>query len=281
MGKIAVVSVLIGERHKNIANLTHPTQIRYAHKIGADYLVYDSINYKVISPDGSVSEIPSTNPVVPRNTEGLTAPAFGAYNKLNIVELLKHYDRVLHVDTDIIIRNDAPNLFEIVPKDSVGIVSESDFIKDDDRGQLMQEWADTHNISLKKWNRRYYNTGVFLFSQGHEKMLNASNNFYDDTFYEQTLININMYLNNLKIYELPPDFNRMTFMDGLMRIARHNSYFIHYAGSWMMLKDGHNTDANFLIKLIQHDLDKWENDSPQYNYKKKGKWNPRSFWIRD
>lgn len=281
MSKIAVVSVLIGERHKNIANLTHATQIEYAKRCGADYLVYDSASYHVAHPDGSWSTIESYNPVISRNVDNLTAPAFGAYNKLNIVELLDHYDRILHVDTDIIIRDDAPNLFHIVPQEKIGIVSESDFVQHGDRDQLMLEWADRNNIQLKDWGKRYYNTGVFLFSKGHEQMLDASGTFYDDTFYEQTLINMNIYLNQLEVYELDPRFNRMTFMDGILLMPRHDAYFIHYAGSWMMLKDGHNTDANFLIKLIQYDLDKWKNDAPEYNYKKRGRWNPRLFWVRD
>lgn len=281
MGKIAVVSVLIGERHKNIANLTHPTQIEYAKRCGADYLVYDSISYHVTHPDGSSSTIQSRNPAVPRNTNGLTAPAFGAYNKLNIVELLDHYDRVLHIDTDIIVRKDAPSLFDIVPQDKIGIVSESDFVAESDRGGLMLEWAERNGIKLENWGKRYYNTGVFLFSQRHHKMLDVSGSFYDDSFYEQTMINMNIYLNQLEVHELDPRFNRMTFMDGILLMPRHDAYFIHYGGSWMMLKEGHSVEANFLTKLIRYDLEKWKQDFPEYKYKKRATWTRRSFWVRD
>lgn len=281
MGKIAVVSVLIGERHKNIAKLTHPTQIDYAHRCGADYLVYDSNSYHVIHPDKSTSTIDSRNPAISREIDNLTAPAFGAYNKLNIVELLDHYDRVLHVDTDIIIREDAPSLFEKVPENKIGIVSESDFVADSDRGGLMKEWAERNNIKFENWSKRYYNTGVFLFSQGHREMLSASGNLYDDTFYEQTLINMNIHLNKLEVYELEPVFNRLTFMDGLLLMPRHDSYFIHYGGSWMMLKEGHSVEASFLTKLIKYDLQKWKEDAPEYSYKKQSNWIPRGFWVRD
>lgn len=281
MVKNAIVTVLIGKRHSNMAKLTHPTQMSYALRHGLDYIVYDHEQYYIYHPDGSTSKLLSNQPVVKKTSGDFTQPSFGAYNKLNIVELLENYERILHIDTDIIIRDDAPNLFDMVPNDKIGILSEENFFHKDDRAGLIKDWCKKYNVDISKWGGKYYNTGVFVMSRGHEAMLKSSSNFYDDNFYEQTGININIFTNSLPIFELPYLFNRMSFMDEPLREPRHSSYFIHYAGSWMMLKEGHSESADFLLKLIEYDIEKWKSGSPTHAYDKLTNYIPRNYWIRD
>lgn len=281
MSKNAVVTVLIGARHQNIADVSHPTQIDYAHRNGLDYVVYNSETYLVLHPDGSQSTLASESPVIRPDDHTLDRPAFGAYNKLNIYELLDHYDRILYVDTDILIRNDAPNLFEIVPENLVAMLSETDFFPDyDDRVRLMNEWADKYNIDLSSWDGQYYNSGVMLLGKHHRKLLSQTDGFYDDAFFEQTAINMNIHKFKIPIFKLDYKFNRMSFMDRSLLEPRHSSYFIHYAGSWMMLKEGHSETADYLITLMQYDLEKWKNNS-KHDYGKIENYFPRGFWVRD
>lgn len=280
MSQIAVVTILIGNRHNNIAKISHPTQKAYAKKIGADFVVYDGEKYTVHSVENSTTTIISHQPVVNLKTFTLSKPAFGSYNKLNLIELFERYKRILYIDTDIVIRDDSPSLFEIVPETTVGMMDESTFIKDS-RSSLISSWAEKFNFDDKRWNGHYYGGGVFLLSDQHRKLLDPPSEFYDDGFYEQTLFNWNIINNSIPMYDISYKFNRVSYMDEQLMEPRHSSYFIHYAGSWMLLKEGHSEEANFLIKLMQHDLDKWNANSPEHNYKPLETYIRRSFWVRD
>ena len=87
--KKALVTIASGEYFLRMAALTHPTLRAYAERIGADFIHWS-------------------------DTSGHAIPE---YKKLDVAGLLDIYDRVLYVDTDVIIRDDAPDVFDIVPTD--------------------------------------------------------------------------------------------------------------------------------------------------------------------
>ena len=276
-----MVSVLIGTRHNNIAEISHPTQREYAKRHDLDYIVYDSKQYRVYHPDGSESLIQQCCPIVTEKTGHLlSGPAFGAYNKLNIFETLDHYDRIAYIDTDIIVRNDAPNIFDIVPEDKVGMMSETGLLGND-RSILMQEWSSKYNYDISSWDGQYYNSGVMVIPKEYKNLLSGCLDFHDDTFFEQTPINMNIVKYGIPMFSLPYAFNRTSFMDHIMNEPRHSSYFIHYAGSWMMLKEGHSKTADHLIKIMKYDIEKWKEGFPGYSYPKVSNPKTRGFWIRD
>lgn len=278
MANNAVVTILIGERHQNIANLTHATQMGYAHKYNNDYVVYRGADYIVYEPNGNSYIIPSSSAVVSKQNFHLSSPSFGSYNKLNLIEIFNRYKRILYIDTDIIIRDDSPNLFDIVPENKLGMLEETKFI---DRSSLMFDWSKEFNFNFDNWNKKYYGGGVFLAStEIHKGLLAPPHHFYDDNFYEQTLFNWNIVNNNIEMFDISYKYNRVSYMDGFLMMPRHDSYFIHYAGSWMMLKEGHSQDASYLLKLIKYDLEKWEK-SKDYHYEKNARHISRSFWVRD
>lgn len=280
MSPLAVVTILIGSRHRNIAKVSHPTQKEYAHKIGADYVVFDGGKYNVYPANQKQYKIKSSLPAVNTSNFNLSKPAFGSYNKLNLVELFSYYKRILYIDTDILIRDDSPSLFEIVPEDKAGMLNESEFIYNE-RARLMDMWAKKFNFDYNLWNGKYYGGGVFLISESQKNILQKPKEFYDDKFYEQTLLNWNIVNYSISMYDIPYKFNRVTYMDLPLMESRLSSYFIHYAGSWMQLKEGHSEEASFLIKLMLHDLEKWKAGTPNHEYKKIEKYIPRSYWVRD
>jgi len=95
--KLAIVTVCIGDYYKQIARYTHPTLKTYAKKINAEFISIENNNPNYITQK---------------------------YNKFEIYNLLNRFDRLIYVDTDIIIRDDCPNLFEIVPKTQLGMYNE-------------------------------------------------------------------------------------------------------------------------------------------------------------
>ena len=105
--KYAVLTIAIGEKFQQIAKLTHPTLKFYSDKIGADFIVIDK-----------------DDPNLPH------------WNKFELFNLLKTYQRIIYFDTDIIVREDCPNFFDIVPEKKLGLFNEGRF---DNRLGSMQE----------------------------------------------------------------------------------------------------------------------------------------------
>lgn len=219
--KNVVLTIAIGDLYSEVSEVTHPTIKRYADKIGADFVVW-------------------------RDQGNHMSPHF---RKLDIVSLFKEYDRVLYVDTDIIIREDAPNIFDIVPYNEMGMFDEGRFIPE--RGPNMLKYLTSFGVDPKKWDRKYYNTGVMVFSKVHHLLFMKPPEEFDN-FYEQTHINMMICILGGKVHDLSYKFNRMYVMDEKTGETRLDSYFLHYAGfNAAMPKD------NFL-GMIKQDIELWE-----------------------
>ncbi len=156
--KKAIVTLACGRFFEQLGRLTHPTMAAYAEKTGADFLVW-------------------------RDFAGYTMPH---YKKLDLARMLDEYDRVLYVDTDIIIRDDAPDLFELVPIDSLGILDESPYY---DRAAAMTAYLVDNGFPPGEWDGRYYNTGVMVLSRSHRSLF-VRPAVERDHFWEQSYLNL-------------------------------------------------------------------------------------------
>jgi lipopolysaccharide biosynthesis glycosyltransferase len=266
MTKNAIATMVIGERHKNIFELTKKNIFNYAKKINADLVVYDENSYSVIKQQGlkkNIKNFSSKKLEINRVNESLPDDFMHQYNehwqknafkKLNIVELLEKYERVLFIDCDILIQDNSPDIFDLVPKEKVGMYNESTLFENY-REDFMSMWCERFGYDYSKWNGQYYNSGVTLFSRGHELLFSPPKFLYKDMFYDQTHLNANIMNFNIPMYDLPHSFNRMFFVDSLVPDSRYEAFFIHYAGSWHLLEEGHSKDPKYLLKVIKHDLD--------------------------
>ena len=100
---------------QNWIDITHKPMMRYANKCGADFFVFDH------------------DPVEMKH---LNKYIFWRILKVN--ELFdRGYDRVLHLDTDVLVTDKAPNIFEVVPYDHVGVVYED---KGSRSGERDRDW---------------------------------------------------------------------------------------------------------------------------------------------
>ncbi len=229
--KKAVVTVCIGDVYSNIARLTHPTLKAYADRVGADFVVLNSKK---------------------------TAKSTPHWEKFAIRDLFKNgYDRIIYVDTDIIIRDDCPNLFEEVPAGMVGMFDEAPFT--DRSKELMIDTCKEYGITLPGWNSKYYNTGVMVLSKVHEDLLEKPEKEYF-SFYEQTYINVKIAEKSIPVHDLSYKFNRMVCMDGHTGEDRYDSYIIHYAGF---------PNYSTLNGVISKDIKMWATDKKNgYKYKR-------------
>jgi len=229
--KYAVVTLTIGKQFEKLAEITHPTIRKYADKINAEFIILngDSKKYKI-----------------------------NHYYKLGLRELLDKYDRILFLDTDILVREDAPNIFEVVQPDELGIFEEGRYTP---RVEAMQEFMQMAGYDLKQWDGKYYNTGVMVLSKEHRYIFNPPSQEIDN-FKEQTYINLMISYLKPKVHILHHMYNHMSLMQPVIGEERYNSYFMHYAGA-----DVEN-DVQSLIELMGKDLQVWKTSAPAYKYKR-------------
>lgn len=226
--KLAIVTIANGEYFEQMGRLTHPTMQAYADKIGADFIVWTDVSqYK-----------------------------FPEYKKMEIGNLLNTYDRVLYVDTDVIIRGDAPNIFEVVPEDRLGILEEGQWF---DRCLTTTQFMTHIGYDARLWDGKYYNAGIYVCSRCHQDLFVKPPKEWDH-FRDQSWFNTLISDRKVKIFPLPHRFNRFVAFDRIFGEHRLDSWFLHYAGF-------HGEGGREgVLDLIAGDLEIWRQAAPDYRF---------------
>jgi len=195
----AVVTLCIGKDWNEMAQLTHPSIRKYAAKVHADFLLINN-------------------------------PVFGGdpgYEKFQIGEFLNHYDRILFLDTDIIVREFCPDLFDIVPERDIGAFIESNYMfwseEVDQRAAIAGMQQELGQIG---WNKDYCNTGVLVVSKRHQPIFDI-NHGQVVHLHEQTQLNYNIKKMGFWVHHIHRRFNCMDFINPS---ERFEAYIVHYAG---------------------------------------------------
>ena len=230
MTRKAIVTIAIGEHYQTLSQLTHPTIRRYADKIGVDFIAITEQKISTTTPH---------------------------WEKFQILNLLADYDRILYLDTDILIRKNCPDLFEIIPDTHLGVYNEAPFVPD--RGYAIERAAEAYNAKDFKWDGKYYNTGVMVISRCHRSLFRKPEQEIFN-FYEQSYLNLAIQRQKPSIQELDYKFNRMCCVDKVAGKDRFESYIIHYAGV---------NYSNTGFSVIQQDLVTIESLPDDYEAQKK------------
>lgn len=225
----ALVTISIGKEYEELAQITHPTFKRYAEEIGAEFICIDT------------QKISQTTP---------------HWEKFQLFDLFNKYERIVYIDADCIIRPDCPDLLKLVPRDNLGMFNEGAFA---DRSYAMTLARDEYGIRIEDWNGCYFNSGVIVASRQHKFLFKKPEKEIPH-FFEQTYLNVAIHQNKVKMFNLHYKFNRMTCLDAPTGEERHGSFIIHYAGAPIAF------DA--LSNLVQQDVEKWENDAPNWEYQR-------------
>lgn len=229
--KTAIITIASGDFYKKMAEITHPTIKAYADKIGSDFIVMEE-------------------------SDEFSMPH---YLKLNLPKYLKLYDRIMYIDTDILVREDATSIFDEVPENKIGIFEEGQFLE---RHSSMIEFLVHNKVDPKTWNKKYYNTGVIVLSKQHANILIKPIGEQQDHFKEQSYINLLFCLFKPEIHNLHYKWNRMYALDKITGEDRYESYFMHYAGINNIMPE----EAQ--LKLMVDDLEVWKKSSPDYKFPK-------------
>lgn len=192
--------------------LTHPIFREYAKKVGADFLVLDeSLNCE----------------------EAKTGIGDGMWH----FRIMKHYDlhsmydRIIHLDTDMLLMPNCPDLYEVVPYNSIGTLYE-------DVGTRKQPRVDCMNNAQNQfgdigWNAGYINTGVFVTSECHKDIFQKTEGkYFTDWGTDDVHLGYRIKKLGYEVEELGYHFNHMTMFSEPWNNSpnRFDSHIIHYAG---------------------------------------------------
>lgn len=218
--KKAVFCINIGDAWKRITDITIPTIKKYASKIGADYI--ELTDREVAKATGKELAI--------------------VFEKLFIYDLLVKYDRVILLDIDLIVLQDCPDLFEIVPERKFGAT----FMKG---GSLKQ-----HQYHIRKaqdrlgeigWRDKYFNSGVMVVSKCHREVFNYNRPLAWAALAEQNTLNWRVFHDKVPGHDLGHRFN-LHWRD--KRKGKAGEYIVHYAGK--------SKDLNAKYHRIKSDVEK-------------------------
>lgn len=194
---------------------------RYADRIGADFVKQET-PYFNIKWDVTAARL--------RGEKLLTS----CLEKLYMFDLLKKYDRVLYLDSDILVHPDAPDIFERYNDEQViYMCSEAplDHTKEIQKaGSILGEisnWEMEKNHNIPK----YYNAGVILFSrqgtiQNHINIDELKRILATLPLLEQTYLNYLIFKHTLAHDDLDEKFNWASVCH--RPETRFSSYFMHH-----------------------------------------------------
>jgi len=183
---------------KEMTDITHPVMREYAKKIGADFIILN-------------------------DNKGLHVH----YRKLQIWDLFDKYDRIISMDSDVIITPDCPSLFEVVSEEHIGTVYEDLWSRQTDR--LIRIKKAQEKFGDIGWVGGYINSGCMVFSKCHKDLFKPGRELYMDLGYDDVYFGYWMIKLGYKVSNMSLKFNYMSHFDegGTNRL---DACIIHYAG---------------------------------------------------
>jgi lipopolysaccharide biosynthesis glycosyltransferase len=171
---------------------------------------------------------------------------------MELYNLLDEYDRILCIDSDVIIKEDCPNLFEVVPYDCIGTIYEDRGSRIIDRRIRIREVQEI--FGEIGWKEGYINTGTFLVSKPHKEIFQKINGeFWVGRGFDDVHLGYQIKRNNICIHEIPYQYNHMTMFSESWNDSadRFDSYIIHYAGVGIFDSDINNNKEEQISRDIE------------------------------
>lgn len=188
-----------------MTQMTFPIIEKYAKRCGADFKVLDQ------EPPIWTNEYP------PRPH----------YRIMEFYNLFNTYDRILSVDSDVIINDNCPNIFEEVPEECVGSIYEDvGSSAEHRRGQIKLVQAQFGDVG---WTEGYINTGFAVFSKIHKNIFTPidGKHYFMSFGMDDVHLCYHIHKYGHKIHQLDYKWNHMTMFGD----DRFKSYVLHYAGA--------------------------------------------------
>lgn len=219
-----IFCVALGKKNK-MYQLSIESIKQYAKKVNAKLIINDQPYFKV-------------NWKVAQKFFTKKQARLAWVEKLYALKLLESYNRVLLLDTDILITPHAPDIFAAYPDENKNYaLSETLYDTRSDRdGQY-----DIHRLEhivgqMAHWPhqgpvRHYFNSGVVLFSKNthihqHFSLKEIKTLFNEIVYLDQTYLNYLSFKYQIPLGELDTRYN---WMPHLHKKNRHAAYFVHHS----------------------------------------------------
>lgn len=206
-----IITIVAGEKYVRIFNKIKAGYEEYAKKVGADLVILGDY------------------------TQG-----WWGLEKFRIKPFVEAYERTCFLDSDIIIKNNAPNIFDMVPDGQIGIHDDWPYIihkpfnflqwRDAERNILVKSQVADENFDYAIHDT-LFNTGVVLTSKCHADIWTPMKkpfpgNHCDEQFWVEYLILKKGY----EVCKLPFSMNCQYWTDVFHRVAGLKEYyFLHLA----------------------------------------------------
>lgn len=193
---------------------THAIFAAYARRYGLEFIVLEKALFRI-----------RPNLLIKRRVQYHV-------EKFQLHEHLGRFQRVLFLDSDIILHPDCPDLFSVVPEGRLGCAR-------DDLGP--EAWKRREELErmaarlgpLPGNDRRYFNTGVMVLDAAHRELFRMDRKaFVRGRWPEQTLLNYRALKAGIPLHPLKPDYNFMPEGDNGWEdpVRRMKAMVVHYAG---------------------------------------------------
>ena len=193
--------------------MTHPIIKDYAKRIGADFIVIDGRYSSPVNADPK---------------------SHAWYRIVHMRDMLtEKYDRLLYMDTDIVINPNCPNIFDEVPEDSIGFVLDGRDTRPFGRDDI---WKYVENINKAwgdlGWRKTYTCGGVIVVSRMHcDIFLPHNGQYYLGWGHDDLHCGYNAHKLGFKIHELDTKWNFMSvFSYPPETRTQRDVNFVHWAG---------------------------------------------------
>ena len=204
-----MVATRCDENIAEMTDLTHPIIKKFCTEWHADFVCLSGDYSHVMDYEGWMS-----------------------YRIFDLNDHFENYDRVLSLDSDVVLSPKCPNLFDIVPRGKIGTIFEDVGSRRRMRHQsiraVQQKWGDVG------WQAGYTNSGVMVFEKQHQEMLQPVNGEFW-LGWESDDIHLGYQIRRLgyEVFQLPFQFNHMCMFSEPWNGApnRFLSFIIHYAGA--------------------------------------------------
>lgn len=220
--KTLVATLCYGPTGEAMSALSLDLLANYARRIDADFRILGDVQ----APPPPLDDMPAIH----------ASLAMAMLDKMAFLRRqLSDYDRILWIDLDIMVRPDAPDLFEIVPPEALGMADECAVANDWQVWFCHEHMAQTcreEDIPIPDSKGRYLNCGLMMIPASAAWLFEPRGNPVNHPWCEQSLVNVRLFLQpQTPLCLLPECCNRFVYWPGMVpRRQEDISWFLHFAG---------------------------------------------------
>lgn len=207
--KKAIVTLCTNE-HDPLGEVTHPRMKAYAKRMGADFIVIHDRHYPKVNV---------------------------CYEKYQMGPMLERYERIAYLDTDVVVRDNAPSLFEVVSRGHWGGFDEYIFwetthqgFKSNGKWSVKRQFEQFGLPDGWSWDGVFYlNAGVMVFDSSHREFF-ENPPVTDLPMWDQPWWSYKLKASGKPVCFLGPVFNCMLILRKEHDLILKDAYLAHCAG---------------------------------------------------